>query len=142
MVFGVGGGGCAEAGVDGVEPVAEDVGRCWDVEVGVGEGGDQAAAGVTILEADGGDLNWFPRAGTMVEPFAAAAFAMKPGQISDPVQTPFGLHLILVTARKSGQATKFEDVKEVVREAYSNKLRDSLVAQQRKTAKIVVTPVK
>jgi peptidyl-prolyl cis-trans isomerase C len=93
-------------------------------------------------KADGGDLNWFPRAGTMVEPFAAAAFAMKPGQISDPVQTPFGLHLILVTARKTGQATKFEDVKEVVREAYSNKLRDSLVAQQRKTAKIVVTPVK
>jgi parvulin-like peptidyl-prolyl isomerase len=93
-------------------------------------------------KADGGDLNWFPRAGTMVEPFAAAAFAMKPGQISDPVQTPFGLHLILVTARKTGQATKFDDVKEVVREAYSNKLRDSLVAQQRKTAKIVIAPAK
>lgn len=93
-------------------------------------------------KADGGDLNWFPRSGSMVEPFAAAAFAIKPGQITDPVQTPFGWHLILVTARKTGQATKFDDVKEVVREAYSNKLRDNLVAQQRKTAKIVITPTK
>ena len=53
-------------------------------------------------KADGGDLNWFPRAGSMVEPFAAAAFALKPGQISEPIQTPFGYHLILVTGRKPG----------------------------------------
>ena len=31
---------------------------------------------------DGGDVNWFPRAGSMVEPFAAAAFALKPTQMS------------------------------------------------------------
>jgi parvulin-like peptidyl-prolyl isomerase len=93
-------------------------------------------------KANGGDLNWFPRTGSMVEPFAAAAFALKPGQISDPVQTPFGFHLILVTARKTGQATKFEDVKEEVREVYCNNLRDGLVAQQRKVAKITITPTK
>jgi len=93
-------------------------------------------------KANGGDLNWFPRTGSMVEHFAAAAFALKPGQISDPVQTPFGFHLILVTARKTGQATKFEDVKEEVREVYCNNLRDGLVAQQRKIAKITITPTK
>jgi peptidyl-prolyl cis-trans isomerase C len=93
-------------------------------------------------KADGGDLNWFPRTGSMVEPFAAAAFAMKPGQISDPVQSPFGLHLILVTARKTGQVTKFDEVREEVREAYCNRLRESLVAQQRKAAKITITSAK
>lgn len=93
-------------------------------------------------KADGGDLNWFPRTGSMVEPFSAAAFALRPGQISDPVPTPFGVHLILVTARKQGQVTKFEDIKDEVREAYTNRLRENLVAQLRSTAKIVISPPK
>lgn len=92
-------------------------------------------------KADGGDLNWFPRTGSMVEPFAAAAFALKPGQISDPVATQFGQHLILVVARRTGQVTKFEDVKEEVREAYVNRLREDLVSQLRKAAKISITPM-
>jgi parvulin-like peptidyl-prolyl isomerase len=91
---------------------------------------------------EGGDLNWFPRVGSMVDSFAKAAFAMKPGQVSDPVQTPFGYHLILVTGRKPGQALKFEDVKEEVREVFCNKLREDLVTRLRQTAKIVITPVK
>ena len=40
--------------------------------------GDQARRISTCpSKADGGDLNWFPRAGSMVEPFAAAAFALR-----------------------------------------------------------------
>jgi parvulin-like peptidyl-prolyl isomerase len=93
-------------------------------------------------KAEGGDLNWFPRAGSMVEPFAAAAFALKPGQMSEPIQTPFGYHLILVTGRKPGAPTKFEDVKDEVREMFCQQLRDNLVAQLRPKAKIVITPVK
>jgi len=92
--------------------------------------------------AEGGELIWFPRARSMVEPFAAAAFALKPGQMSEPIQTPFGYHLILVTGRKPGAPTKFEDVKDEVREMFCQQLRDNLVAQLRPKAKIVITPVK
>jgi parvulin-like peptidyl-prolyl isomerase len=88
---------------------------------------------------DGGDINWFPRTGSMVEPFAAAAFALKPYEISQPVQTQFGMHLIMVTARKPGTKVTFEQVKEEVREVYCNRLRDNLVAQLRKAATIQIS---
>jgi len=88
---------------------------------------------------DGGDINWFPRTGSMVEPFAAAAFALKPYEMSQPVQTQFGVHLILVTAKKPGQEVKFDQVKEEVREVYCNRLRDHLVAQLRKAATIQIS---
>src|SRR5262249_15970589 len=69
-------------------------------------------------KAQGGDLGWFPRAGSMVEPFAQAAFALKPYEMSDVVTTRFGCHLILATDRRAGKETKFEDVKDVVKELY------------------------
>ena len=50
----------------------------------------------------GGDQGFIPRRGVMVEPFARAAFALKPGETSPPVITPFGVHLIHCTEIKRG----------------------------------------
>jgi parvulin-like peptidyl-prolyl isomerase len=90
----------------------------------------------------GGDLGWFPRAGSMVEPFARAAFALKPHSLSDVVATPFGYHLILVSDRRSGKETKFDDLKEIVRDVCCDRLRESLCAKLRPQAQIVITPAK
>jgi parvulin-like peptidyl-prolyl isomerase len=91
----------------------------------------------------GGDLGYFPRSGNMVEPFAKAAFALQPNQISDPVATQFGLHLILVTERKQGKPVKYEEVKDEVKDVFAERMRDALLAQLRPQAKVVIhTPPK
>ena len=76
---------------------------------------------------DGGDLGEFPRMGMMVEPFAKAAFALKPYQVSEPVPTPFGYHLIMVITRKAGEPVKFEKVKGAVADVYAARLREAIV---------------
>jgi len=75
----------------------------------------------------------------MVEAFAKAAFDLKPFELSQPVLTQFGYHLILVTDLQAGQPVKFEDVREEVREVFVNRLRESLCIQLRPSANIVLS---
>jgi peptidyl-prolyl cis-trans isomerase C len=67
----------------------------------------------------GGDLGFFTH-DQMVKPFADAAFALKPGQVSDVVTTRFGYHLIRVTDHKPAQTMAFNDVKDAI----SKRLRE------------------
>lgn len=89
---------------------------------------------------EGGSLQWFPRGGSMVEPFAKVAFALKVGQLSDAVATPFGYHLILVTGRRAGIPTKFDDVKEAVAEWHAFQIRTQLLAELQPKAQIKYGP--
>jgi peptidyl-prolyl cis-trans isomerase C len=88
----------------------------------------------------GGDLQFFPRVGAMVEPFAEAAFKLKVSEMSDIVETEFGHHLILVIGRNPGKARKFEEVKDDVRAVFAMQLRQAVVGQMKPKAQITVNP--
>ncbi len=68
--------------------------------------------------AQGGDLNFFAR-GAMLPAFDEAAFALKPGQISDVVTTQFGFHIIKVTDRKEPSTVPLGEVSERVKQFLS-----------------------
>jgi peptidyl-prolyl cis-trans isomerase D len=61
-------------------------------------------------KANGGDLGWIT-AGRMVPEFEKVAFAMKKGEISEPVKTQFGYHLIYVEDKKSADKKSLDSVK-------------------------------
>ncbi len=67
-------------------------------------------SGDTASAERGGDLDFFSR-GAMVKPFEDAAFAMKPGEISNLVATDFGFHIIRLDGVRGGQSKPFEGVR-------------------------------
>lgn len=88
-------------------------------------GGDFAAFASQYSEdtsaAQGGDLGFFER-GQMVKPFEDAAFRLQPGEISDVVETPFGLHLIKVEDRQPARTMPEDQVREQI-QAYLLKVK-------------------
>lgn len=86
----------------------------------------------------GGDLGWIGRNGPMVPAFTDAAFALEKGQSSEPVVTPFGVHLIQVTDEKAGDK-QWTDVQEKLKQIVAKEIVEEIAKQQRATVKIEYT---
>src|SRR5690606_39893402 len=79
------------------------------------QGGDFAAlarehSGDTASAANGGDLGWASR-DTYVQPFAEKLFSMQTGEVSEPVKTEFGYHIIKLEGVRPESGRTFEDVR-------------------------------
>ncbi|WP_121061121.1 peptidylprolyl isomerase [Chachezhania antarctica] len=59
---------------------------------------------------DGGSLGWFA-AGAMVAPFESAVMELEPGEVSGPVKTQFGWHVIILNEERVSEAPAFEEVR-------------------------------
>lgn len=93
--------------------------------------------------ARGGDLGYFPR-GQMVPPFEQAAFALEKNEISPPVQSQFGVHLIkLIDKKPKGPAT-FEEARPMLEQRQQQggfqKAKDELNALLERTYKPDIAP--
>jgi peptidyl-prolyl cis-trans isomerase D len=78
---------------------------------------------------EGGALGLFPR-GRMLPPFEEAAFSLSPGEVSDPVETERGVHLILVEEHREGSERSLDELaSELGRELLSQE-RAAGVARQ------------
>jgi peptidyl-prolyl cis-trans isomerase D len=97
-------------------------------------GSDFAAVAKKVSEdegtaAQGGDLGCFPRA-SMVPEFANAAFSLPIGQVSEPVKTSFGYHVIRVASRQEQRERALSEVKEGIRARLSSERTQALAQSQ------------
>ena len=88
----------------------------------------------------GGDIGWIQRREPMPESFSAAAFKLKVKQVSEPVQTAFGVHLIQLLEVKPGKRT-WQDARAELEPAMTQYLFQYLADKERPEAKIEYTDV-
>lgn len=82
--------------------------------------------------AEGGDLGLFGK-GMMVPEFEAATFALKKDEISDPVRSPFGFHIIQVTEIQPAKTPELAEVREQLAEEVKRKQAEQIFAERSET---------
>lgn len=84
---------------------------------------------------EGGDLGWFSKE-RMVPEFAEAAFKLQKGQISDPVKSQFGWHVIKLEDRRTKPTPDFAAVKPQIDQYLERKAQQDIVLALREKAKV------
>lgn len=86
-------------------------------------------------KSEGGELGFFTK-DRMVAPFAEAAFAMKPGEISRPVQSQFGWHVIQTEERRTKPVPAFDEMKDQIDQYLTRKVQQDVVLALRQSGKV------
>jgi peptidyl-prolyl cis-trans isomerase C len=88
---------------------------------------------------DGGDIGFYQKNGTLVEELAEVTFSMKVGEISEPVKTQFGYHIIKVTGKEEGKDVSYKDVADMVDIVYMQIKTEALLKRLYEKAEIEIT---
>ena len=128
----------AAAGDENASKAAEDKIKAIIARLKKGEDFETVAKEVTedpSGKANGGDLGYFSKE-QMVPEFSNVAFKLEKGQISEPVKTQFGWHVLKVEDKRVKPTPKFEDVKPQIEQYVARKAQAELVQKLRAEAKI------
>lgn len=90
----------------------------------------------------GGQLGYFTK-NMMIPEFGNAVFAMKKGELSAPIKTPFGWHVVLVEDRRLAAPPAFEDVKDQLKQLYAERNLKRVIDQewQKENAQILIPKI-
>ncbi len=84
---------------------------------------------------NGGELGWFGQ-GMMVPEFEQAVMELKVGEISEPVQTQFGWHVLILTDTRQKEAPSLDDVREELSDGVRQKAVQDMIAEVTESAEI------
>jgi peptidyl-prolyl cis-trans isomerase C len=105
-----------------------------DKKIGFADAANKYSEDPANAGGKGGDLDYFGLMDGVVDEFVAAAFTLKPGQISDPVETVHGWHLILVADRREGNPVDFEKQKPYILQIFAADLQKQILMAEHQSA--------
>ncbi len=84
---------------------------------------------------NGGSLGWFGK-GKMVPEFEAAVLALEKGQVSDPVQTQFGWHVVTLNDKRKSEAPELDDIRDELAQTIQNEAIQARIEELTQAAQI------